>query len=260
MGVSLTVLGSGSDGNATLIHSGSFGVLIDAGLTRKQVYTRLEKLNIARGTIKAIVLTHDHSDHIKGARLIADDLDIPTYLTSTIFKELHEGNKLGNKVFLFDPGTVFELGPFSLTPFEIPHDTLQPVGFVIESDNKKIGIATDLGSITNYVKGYLKGCDSVILESDYDKKMLMASNRPLHLKRKIMGQFGHLDNQQVVDALKDIVTKETKHIFLVHLSRKCNSEDIVYKAAMEKLEELHCLDLSLHVISSTHCPYPTVDI
>lgn len=260
MSVSVTILGSGSDGNATLIRSGSFGILIDAGLTRKQVYVRLEKLNIPRDTIKAIVLTHDHSDHIKGARLIADDLKIPTYLTSTIFKELHEANKLGNEVFLFDPGTVFELGPFSLTPFEIPHDTLQPVGFVVESDDKKIGLATDLGSITNYVKSFLKGCDSIILESDYDKKMLMASNRPLHLKRKIMGQFGHLDNQQVVDSLKDIVTKETRHIFLVHLSRKCNSEDIVYKSAIEKLEELHCLDLSLHVVSSVHCPYPTVEI
>lgn len=260
MSVSVTVLGSGSDGNALLIHSESFGILIDAGLTRKQVYSRLDKLEIPREKVNAIVLTHDHSDHVKGARLIADDLDIPTYLTSTIFKELHEANKLGNKVFLFDPGTVFELGPFSLTPFEVPHDTLQPVGFVIESDNKKIGIATDLGSITGYVKGFLHDCDSIVLESDYDKKMLMASNRPLHLKRKIMGQFGHLDNQQVVDALQDIVTTKTRHLFLVHLSRKCNNEDIVYKAAIEKLEELHCLDLSLHVISSAHCPYPIVDI
>ena len=260
MKTSVTILASGSDGNSTLLHTESFGILIDAGLTRKQFYARLETLKISPKIIKAIVLTHDHLDHVKGAKLIAENLNIPTYLTSTIFTELNESNKLGRELLLFDPGTVFNIGPFVLEPFEIPHDTLQPVGFLIKNNKTTIGFATDLGSLTTYVKNYLRGCNCIILESDYDKKMLLASKRPLHLKRKIMGQFGHLGNQQVVDALQDIITRDTSHIFLVHLSQKCNSEELVYKLAIDKLKELHCTQLSLHVVSTKHCPYPTVEI
>lgn len=260
MGLSLTILGSGSSGNALLLHTETFGVLIDAGLSRKQILSRLESLNINPQIVKAIILTHDHSDHIRGARLLSQDLNIPTYLTSTIFTRLQEEHKLGRELLLFDPGTIFEIGPFQFTPFEIPHDSLEPVGFVIHCGDIKIGLATDLGSISEKVKANLKGCDSIILESDYDKQMLLAANRPLHLKRKTMGRFGHLDNQQVIDSLQHIITEHTSHIFLLHLSPKCNKEEIVYKLALEKLQELHQTNLSLHVISTSHCPYPTVAI
>ncbi len=260
MSTQITILGSGTGGNSILIHTEEYGILIDAGLSKKQTFQRLNNCGLSEEIIKAIIITNDHCDHVRSARIIADELNIPTYIASTIFLGLKDSNKLGSNIYCFDPETVFSIGDFELTPFEIPHDSLEPVGFVIRHNKNKIGLATDLGSINNYVKGFLNGCNAIILESDYDKRMLLNSDRPLHLKRKINGRFGHLSNEQAVNAIHDIVTADTKLLIFLHLSSECNKEEIVKSATLDKLNELGIQDLDFHIVPQSKCPYPTQSI
>jgi phosphoribosyl 1,2-cyclic phosphodiesterase len=255
-----TILATGSDGNAILIHTKNSAILIDAGVTAKQLFTRLETEKINPGIIKAIILTHDHSDHIKGAKLISKKLSIPTYVTGEVYREFQGEGKFGKEVDIYEPNITFKIDEFNITAFKIPHDTPEPVGLDIEFKRQKVAIATDFGSLTERVKKILKHANTIVLESDYDKRLLLQSHRPEHLKRKIMGNFGHLSNQEVLDSFAEIITTKLNHIFLVHLSKECNSEQLLYSSALNKLIELHKLNLSLHIVSSKHCPYPTIKI
>lgn len=243
MSIGISVLGSGSTGNSILIHTETSGVLIDAGFSNKELTARLESLNVSPSIVKALLITHEHTDHTKGARVFADKLGIPTYTTRETHAFLKLKNNIGSNVTLFSPGSTFQIDSFEIHPFTVPHDALDPVGFVIRQGEVKIGVATDLGHINNLISQRLQDCDAILLECNHDVTMLMNSERPLQLKRRILGRHGHLNNEDSIAAFETVITEKCKTLILTHLSGECNCPDMVKKIAQEKLEELNRPDI-----------------
>ncbi len=255
--VAITVLGSGSKGNATVIHTENSALLIDAGFSRTDILNRFSVTDIDTSTIKGVLITHDHSDHIRGARLIADHLGIHTYASCMPANNKQTKQQFGAKPKRFTPGDKFVVDIFNVQSFSVPHDATNPVGFVIQVGDKRIGIATDLGHINDLTKSYLSGCDAIIIESNYDITMLQESGRPQILKERIMGKLGHLNNAEATNTFNDIIHERTKVIILFHLSDECNCPIKVAKLAENKLEELGRSDIRL-LIASQHEPLNTV--
>ncbi|HPN84731.1 MAG TPA: MBL fold metallo-hydrolase [Victivallales bacterium] len=258
MSLGISFLGSGSSGNSLVIHSDQIGIMFDAGFSRAEIMSRLNSLNIKPEIIKALVLSHEHLDHSKGARVFADKMGIPTYATTTTAKILLEKSQISANTVMFEPGAEFELFGFRIRSFSVPHDAQETVGFSITKDNIRIGVATDLGHMTALCEQRLKGCSVLILESNHDIKMQMNSKRDPNLIKRVLGNNGHLSNDCAAEALERIITKETSKIFLVHISRECNEYDIVEKTAREKLAQMGRQDILLEI--ATQEPLKTVFI
>lgn len=248
MKIGVTALGSGSRGNAFIIHAGKTGLMIDGGFSRKIMQERMAVVGIEPEIIKAMLLTHEHNDHARGCRVFCDHYHIPVCTTYRSAKYLGERNKIPAQVVEFMPGNRFKLEGFNINPFAVRHDAIEPVGFEIHHGNIKIGVATDLGSIDQLAKMRLRDSNMLILESNYDLDMLRNSSRPLHLKRRIMGRHGHLDNLDALHALPDLVTAKTEAIFLVHISSECNDYALVKMKAKEQLHNMGRGDILLEVI------------
>lgn len=256
MDLNITVLGSGSEGNATLISLGDFGILIDNGFSKKELFRRLEISGVSPNIIKALIITHEHRDHIAGARIVADGLDIDTYANSFTSNEMKKVDCLGKKHKAFVTGSVFVIENFKIAPFRISHDAIESVGFVVESKGIKIGYAMDVGIMDMLTKTRLKGCDVIMLESNHDKKMLMESNRPFQLKRRILSRVGHLDNTEAIGAFSELITEKTKKIMLGHISSDCNTHSIVEELAIGKLRSLTRSDISVHIMKQKEPSLP----
>lgn len=251
MKIGITALGSGSRGNAFVVHAGDTGILIDAGFSCKALLEKMEATGINPGAIKAMLLTHEHDDHAKGCRVFCDKLKIPVCATYRTAKYLFEQKKLAEHVMEFMPGSIFSLEGFSINPFSVRHDAIEPVGFTLTRGDTKIGLATDLGSVDQLAQMRLRDCDILVLESNYDMEMLRNSQRSLHLKRRIMGRHGHLNNIDTLAALPDLLTERTRALYLVHISSECNDYDLVRKQAEKKLHEMGRGDILLNVVKQT---------
>ena len=258
MKIGVTVLGGGSRGNSLVIHTGDNGILIDAGFSRKETLARLALVNIPPDIIKTILITHEHGDHVKGCRLLSEELGVPVCVSHRTYDYLR-GSKGEEwpEVRIFSAGSTFEFGPFAISPFSVQHDAIDPVGFVIGCDGRRIGIATDLGCINELVKLRLRDCDALVLESNYDLDMLRNAERALSLKRRIMGRHGHLDNRDAVAAMEELLTSRSKALFLTHISSECNTRNLVEKLAGNKLHEMGRTDIILKVIEQDN-PAATV--
>lgn len=243
----ITVLGSGSKGNSVLLHTKEKGLLVDIGFSRKEMLARLETRNISPDIIQALVVTHEHDDHVKGCRVFTDQFKIPSYLTPDTYSFLNAKNKVGNQKKLFDPGSKFDIDQFYVEPFAVQHDAIQPVGFVITINGFKVGIATDLGFLNRLCMQRLYDCDALVLESNHDIPMLRMSERPLSLKRRIMSRHGHLNNEDAINSLDSLLTSKTKYLCLAHISSDCNDHDLVENMAVHKLNELGRQDIKLDV-------------
>ncbi len=251
MKIGVTALGSGSRGNAFVIHCGDTGLMIDGGFSRKVLIERMVEVGLAPEIVKAVLLTHEHDDHAKGCRIFCDHYNIPLCTTYRSAKYLGERNKIPEKILEFIPGNRFELEGFMINPFTVRHDAIEPVGFEITRGEIKIGVATDLGSIDQLAIMRLRNSNMLILESNYDLNMLRDSSRPLHLKRRIMGRHGHLDNVDALSALPELVTEKTQMIFLVHVSAECNNHNLVKIKAKEQLHNMGRDDILLEVIEQS---------
>jgi len=258
MGIGVTVLGGGSRGNSLLIHTGETGILIDAGFSRKETLARLARVNISPSIIKMILITHEHGDHVKGCRLLSEHLDIPVCVSHRTYDYIRgsKGEEWSN-VRIFSAGSTFDFECFTISPFSVQHDAIDPVGFVIEHGDHRIGIATDLGCVNELVKRRLHDCDVLVLESNYDLDLLRNAERALSLKRRIMGRHGHLDNQDAVTVLDELLTSRSRALFLTHISSECNQRNIVEKLAVNKLNEMGRKDIILKVVEQDN-PADTV--
>lgn len=257
MKIGITVLGSGSSGNALLIHSEESAILVDAGFSRKEMLARFATVGVDPSIIKGLVITHEHGDHVKGARVLADHLEIPTFLTPHAYKHLKPKNLVGEKVQVFNTGSPFAVDIFNIHPFVVPHDAMDPVGFAFFAENFKIGVVTDLGHVNNLVKTRLLECDALVLECNHDVQMLKNSERALSLKRRILGRFGHLNNEDAINALDELLHPKTKHVVLYHLSSECNCPDKVAELAAAKFAALNRQDVS-YQIARQHEPSTTM--
>ncbi|HIF18205.1 MAG TPA: MBL fold metallo-hydrolase [Cycloclasticus sp.] len=216
-------LGSGSRGNSTLVQHGNTLLMIDNGFSTKEADKRMAKLGVSGEDISAILVTHEHADHLGGVARYARRYGMPVWAshgTASMIKDL-------DGVECFNSHQSFELGEFSIEPILVPHDAREPTQFIFKSNELKLGVMTDTGSITQHMVEALTGCDALLLECNYDREMLLNGAYPESLKRRVVGDWGHLDNLQSVDLLKQLETKKLQHLVLAHVSEKNNSHELV---------------------------------
>jgi phosphoribosyl 1,2-cyclic phosphodiesterase len=252
----VTVLGSGSKGNAVLIHCGGDAILIDAGFSLKETRRRLAEAGMPEDMLRAIIVTHEHDDHVRGLRVCANHYKVPVYSTRQCADVLRRRDSKIGQLTLFAAGSPFTVSRFALEPFSIPHDANDPVGFIVRYGERKVGIATDMGHASAMVEYQLRACDTLMLESNHDLNLLAASTRPWSLKQRIMGRHGHLSNDATLELLKRVVAKNTRHVILAHMSQECNRLDLVERCGQQCLEHLQRSDIKMSVASQDR-PLPT---
>ena len=224
--LSVCVLASGSKGNSIYISDGITAVLIDAGLSGREIERRMGLRNIDPDTLDAVIISHEHTDHVLGAGVLSRRYSIPVYMNEKT--HFAAKKKLGKSVDVtyFDCGTAFQVGALKVHPFSISHDAADPSGFTIETDNKKIGVATDLGIANLLVKQRLENSNVLILESNHDPEMLQANeNYSPWLKQRVKSRKGHLSNEEAGELLAGLVNSRLSHIVLAHLSQENNTPE-----------------------------------
>ncbi|MCM1391293.1 MAG: MBL fold metallo-hydrolase [Ruminococcus sp.] len=230
---------SSSSGNSTFIGSSKTGILIDAGVSAKRMKNALLDRNIDPSAISAIFVTHEHSDHIKGIRIIASNYNIPVYATEGTLQGLEEAEILNGKFpFYVMPQEGVEIGDLFVKPFKTPHDSNESCGFTIElPDERKAAVATDIGHITNEIMNSIIGCDLVMLESNHDVGMLENGPYPYYLKRRILSDTGHLSNEVCADVPSQLIERGTTRLFLGHLSTENNMPELAYQTSYAAIYE-----------------------
>ena len=235
MGFYFTLLGSGSSGNTTLVSDGSTHILVDVGLSGRETARRLRECGIEPEEVSAIVISHEHGDHCRGVAPFAKNLDIPVFMTSEVLRcsgiNLNPANHRP-----INAGDPFEVGGFHFTCFSVPHDSVDPLGFIVEKDGIKLGIVLDLGYLSNLVLERLRGCDGIILESNHDVQMLKVGPYPWALKQRVMSRRGHLSNDSVAKYLESDFDGKARHVILAHLSKKNNLPELALLSARRALE------------------------
>ena len=251
MSVRVCVLGSGSRGNATLIATEKTRLLVDAGFSRRETYARLEAVGERAGGFDAFVISHEHSDHVRGVETLALDCKAPVFISATTHDVMHWNRRL--KAFeMFSAGTKFSVGDIEVTPFAIPHDAADPVAFTFETQGIRIGIVTDLGYIPELVKQHVAGCHCLIFESNHDLDMLKVGPYPWHIKQRVMSRTGHLSNRTTGDFLRDDFDGAAQVLVLAHLSENNNHPEIARLSALEALAARPAQNgLELHLASQT---------
>ena len=233
-------LASGSSGTSTYIGSGVGGVLVDAGISCRALFAALQSRGIERESIGAVFITHEHTDHIKGLKVLLKRLSVPVYATEEVLDFLAVRDYLppDAKAVPIPVGGI-GIGDLYIGAFETSHDSVHSVGYVAVSGNgKKMAISTDLGVVTPTVRQAVNGCDLVLIESNYDKNMLMAGAYPYPLKRRIDGEKGHLSNADSAAFLPELVESGARRLVLGHLSQENNLPGLALETAMSVLAEM----------------------
>lgn len=231
------VLGSGSKGNATYVEAGESSVLIDAGFSGKEIERRLAAIDRDMSNVGALLLTHEHSDHLKGAAVLARRYKIPLYATQAAFT--------AGRPFLgeipcykeFITGTSFNFAGISIHPFRISHDCADPVGFVLEHRSVSLGYCTDTGMVSRLMSHRLAGCHGLIFESNHDQDMLKNGPYPFRLKQRVSSNKGHLTNREAASFVSSLLHPDLKHITLAHLSQTNNDPFLAYDVFGEAIEQ-----------------------
>lgn len=227
--IKICALASGSNGNCYYIGNESEAILVDAGINCKQILKRMEEKNLDPRKIKAIFISHEHSDHVRGVRVLGKKLDIPSYMTKGTFDSLYYTNQ-PSAVRYIVPDESVRIGSFIIHPFLKNHDGSEPASFRIESGGVNIGVFTDIGTPCNNVTSHLSKCQALFLETNYDEKMLWEGSYPYHLKKRIFSDVGHLSNKQAFELLDSYAGGKLECVFLSHLSAENNTPQ---KAFME---------------------------
>ena len=234
----ICVLASSSAANCIYIGSGDTHLLLDAGLSAKETIARLGQIGVDVGAIQAICVSHEHADHVAGLSVLQRRYGIPLYAntaTADAVSRLSRNTELEWKVF--STGVPFPVGDLRIEPFSVPHDAYDPVGFIVSDAMYRIGVATDIGASTELVRQRLRGCQGVVIESNYDDDLLKDSSRPWSLKQRIMGRQGHLSNRAAAEMIAQILSPDLKRVYLAHLSADCNRPDLALEQVRGGLEE-----------------------
>lgn len=228
-------LASGSKGNAIYVGASTTKLLFDAGLSARAITKRLEEIDVSITEIDAIVISHEHSDHIRGVEILAAKYNIPIFANAETAKAIASLVKKKPKFKIFSTGETFEHGDFEIHPFSIQHDTVEPVGFTVQMGNVKVGICTDLGFVTSLVKARLKDCDYLVIESNHEPSMVHSCPRPMVYKQRVLGRQGHLSNDACAELLAELQHPNLRRVYLAHLSQECNNPELALKKAKEAL-------------------------
>ncbi len=266
MSVKFTILGSGSAGNCAYLETGETRILVDAGFSPRQIRTRLAAIGRTPENLSAILLTHEHSDHIAGLLGLADKFHIPVFCnrgtqdgTIWAFKEkwskktnlaLENSNTFKSKIdwHLFETGADIEVGEVSISTFSIPHDAQDPVGFILQTPAGNIGFATDLGHVTKLVMERIRTANVLVLESNHDVKMLQeCPRRSWALKQRILGRHGHISNVTAAETVAQIMSAGLRQLYLAHLSRECNTPELAQHIMAEQLHQIGARHVQLEI-------------
>jgi phosphoribosyl 1,2-cyclic phosphodiesterase len=263
MAVHLTILGSGSAGNATYIETDSTRLLVDAGFSARQIRQRLATLPRPREpeSLDGILITHEHSDHTQGLAVLCAKLRLPIYcnrLTRDAIAAAAPGAPLEFR--LFTTGATFEVGDVQVETFAVPHDAQDPVGFLLRTPAGNIGFLTDLGHATRLVVERVRSAHALVLEANYDLKLLQDdTRRPWSVKQRIVSRHGHLSNTDAADLAQQIVTPSLRHLYLAHLSRDCNRPDLALETVRSRLNAAGITHLQIEATTQDR-PSPTLTL
>ena len=229
-------LGSGSRGNSLVVEAGKSRVLVDCGFSLKATLERLGRLRLEPEELTAIVVTHEHSDHVSGVLGFASRFGVPVYLTHGTFSVMTRATARIPECRLLDPVSVFFVGALEIQPFPVPHDAREPVQYVFFDGIHRLGVLTDAGSITPHIIEVLQVCDALVLECNHDAELLAASSYPAMLKRRILGDYGHLENKQAAALLAQVNTRQLQHVIAAHLSEQNNCPELARAALASALD------------------------
>ncbi len=235
MAAKVCILSSSSSGNCLFLSSGSTRILVDAGLSRRETFARLEAIGEDPRALDAIVVSHEHSDHVCALHTLARTLKIPVYLTHLTSPRI-EWNGYQPILKTFQAGAVFEIGDIAVQSFTIPHDAVDPVAFCFFAGGRTIGVATDLGYVPESIKWHLRATDFLLLEANHDLEMLKVGPYPWSVKQRVMGRMGHLSNEVVSQFIRDDLSDRTQTLVLGHLSEQNNYPELVRLTAAQALE------------------------
>lgn len=226
-------LSSGSSGNCYYIGTSSYGILIDAGIGIRNIKKYLRDYGIALETIVGILITHDHADHIKSVGSLGGKMNIPIYATETVHYGIQRSRYIDVNISasrrIIEKEVPFFIKDIEIKAFEVPHDTIENVGYQIKIRDNVIVLITDIGRITSVVEGYAKTANHLIIEANYDEEMLANGSYPQHLKTRIVSGMGHLSNRLTGDLINSIYNKQLDEIWLCHLSQDNNHPELAYK-------------------------------
>ncbi len=219
-------LGSGSRGNGTLFEMGGTTILVDCGFSLRQTEARLQRLGKSLQDIDAIVVTHEHGDHLGGVRRAASKGGIPVWMTAGTASEAERRHGLFDSVRIIGGHERFSIDGIEINPFHVLHDASEPVQFTFSNGGCTVGLLTDLGEVTPHIERQLGGCDALLLECNHDPELLAAGSYPIFLQKRVAGRLGHLSNRQAAVLLKKIDTSRLQHLAVMHMSEKNNREEL----------------------------------
>ena len=257
-----TTLASGSGGNAALVSCGNTHILLDAGISAKRITAGLHALGVAPHQLSAILLTHEHSDHVSGLRVLTKKAGAPIYATHPTCQEWYRKNRCNQVNDLFRPqkaGVGVQIGALWAVPFPTPHDAAGSVGWSIASASGRMVLCTDLGHVTEEVRQAVAGCDLLVCEANHDTGWVRSGPYPYYLKQRILGDYGHLSNEAGAELAAFAVEYGTKQVILAHLSQQNNTPVRAYDTVARRLLAMDChpeRDISLWV-APAKLPGPT---
>jgi phosphoribosyl 1,2-cyclic phosphodiesterase len=229
--VRFCVLASGSSGNAIYIESETTKLVVDCGLSGKEMTRRFDVQGISPSQLDGILVTHEHHDHILGVGVLARKYDLPVYLHPDTLAASRGRMGWLPTIIPFEIGRTFGVGALQVTPFPLPHDAANPVGFTFATGGKKVGLATDMGYVPPWAKEHLRGIQGLILESNHDLQMLQEGPYAWPLKQRVMSRRGHLSNADAGLFLEDLMHEDLEHVVLAHISKVNNDPQIVHRTA-----------------------------
>ena len=237
--LTITTLASGSSGNSLLVSGGNTHILIDAGISCRRITTALNELNITPSSLSAVLITHEHTDHVCGLATMVKKLSVPIYASAgTAYQLSHRMGIPEDRLSPFAAGSAFDIGPLHCTSFSTPHDAADSVGYTVELDGEKMALATDLGYVTDTVRRAVLGSQLVVLESNHDEDWLRSGPYPYHLKQRILGGRGHLCNEAGAELAAQAVQAGAHTVILAHLSRENNTPARAYDVSFRRLSAL----------------------
>ncbi|KAB7665281.1 MBL fold metallo-hydrolase [Bacillus sp. B1-b2] len=233
-----SVLASGSTGNAIFVESGEHSFLVDAGLSGKQMESLFAGIDRKMSDLSGILVTHEHSDHIKGVGIVARKYKLPVYANEKTWRAMNPliGEVPTEQKFQFDMETVKTFGDLSIESFGVSHDAAEPMFYIFHQGESKLVLITDTGYVSDRMKGIISNADSYVFESNHDVQMLRMGKYPWNIKRRILSDVGHVCNEDAAIAMSEVIGDRTKHIYLAHLSLDNNMKDLARMSVAQTLE------------------------
>ncbi|PWI57931.1 MBL fold metallo-hydrolase [Sulfoacidibacillus thermotolerans] len=235
-----SVLASGSTGNAVYVQAGDTKILIDAGIGIRQLQASCSEIGVDLTTLDAVLVTHEHSDHVRGLASLLRKVSVPIYTSQGTWSKIASFWREEEQVMarMVRANVAFSLGELVLEPFSLSHDAEEPLGFCVYGNGRKFVLATDLGYASDHVKALAYGADVYVLEANHDVELLRAGPYPWHLKRRILGDKGHLSNDSASDFLRDVLTDDARSVFLAHLSQENNRPELAHRTVQKAIADL----------------------